>query len=180
MTKRKFNEFELFLIDNFANDENEWNKLIWLFASDFLENYYQNLNYMKTQLNVVKNRKKKEISRTEESKITRILAIWDLRNLINIPNENNDYSIDLVSIEKTFKKASKTASALIEKTVAEMEKESLKNFDTSFEKLEKSFKTLISFIKEIEFRKEVYIKLLLEKEKETKILPSFEYINNFY
>ncbi|ATZ17569.1 hypothetical protein ELUMI_v1c08480 [Williamsoniiplasma luminosum] len=180
MAQKKINEFDLFLINNFANNESEWNKFTPLFASNFLEDFFKNLNYMQAQLDVFKNRKKKEISLTEKRKLTRILAIADLSDCIHVYNEDKQYWIDIVSIDKKFKKASKETSVLISKTVAEMEKESLKNFDTSFEKLEKSFKTLITFVKEIDFRKEVYIKLLLEKEKETKIISSYEYTNNFY
>ncbi|AVP49384.1 hypothetical protein [Williamsoniiplasma luminosum] len=120
MTKRKFDEFELFLIDNFANNESEWNKFTPLFASNFLEDFFKNLNYMQAQLDVFQNMKIKKISLTEKKKLIRILAISDLSDCIHIYNEDKQYWIDLVSIQKTFKKASKTTSASIAKTVGEM------------------------------------------------------------
>ncbi|ATZ17568.1 hypothetical protein ELUMI_v1c08470 [Williamsoniiplasma luminosum] len=180
MTKRKFDEFDTFLIDNFANNENEWNKITSYFVANFLENYYQNLNYMKTQLNVVKNRKKPEISQTEENKLIRILAILELKKCIHIYSEDRQYFVDIVLIRKKFKKVSKEKSNLILETIAEMEKESSTKFNTSFGELEKSFKALISFIKEVEFRKEAYIKLLLDKDKKITIAPLSEYTHNFY
>jgi len=161
-------QYENYLINQFATDKKKWEKYVSFLATLFLKSYYKNLLFMEQQIdNLIKMKNENNPWLSDEYwKLEKIKSILLLTDDIIIDEENDEIRADIEKISKDFievtdKDDLKDINLILDK----MENENLTTFNNSFKELDYYFNYLITYINKEEFRKTFYYENLLQEEK---------------